>query len=308
MRRKIQNTSLYVLSALLIILQVSSTVYSQNEPIIVFDEKNMVMVLVPSGEFTMGATVDEAVEYCESIHEIGTPSTCSREMYETLSLVTEKRQVRVSAFYMDRYEVSRLSYIECIAADVCDRQSLDEALYLTYADLPDIDIPLDLPMTGVSYTDAAVYCAWRQGRLPTEAEWEYAAAGSQQNIYSWGNDIETVPANCSDSSCAKIPSINVENGFAGLASVDSYEDGQSWAGIYNLSGNASELTSTRYYPSSNLIRDEMRILKGGSWRLPLERLANWMREPTGVDATSIRDDQGFRCVRTTDPTNPPNDG
>lgn len=298
---KSQRIHFLVLIVLLMVTQENSWSNAQDDlfPSII-DDKGVEMVFIPAGDFIMGETLDEAVAYCETVREEHNAGACNHEIYKTLSLVSgERTQVHVDGFYMDRYEVSRTSYLDCVVADVCSHQSL-ESLGVTYADLADVDIQLDLPMTGMSFLDASIYCAWREGRLPTEKEWEYAASGPQNYDFAWGDDVDMVPANFCDSTCVEMPSINRDDGFPGLAPVDAYEEGQSWAGIYNLSGNANELISSRHYEGNGLIED-MRILKGGSFASPIEYLANWMRTPIGTDETDIRNSDGFRCVRTTEP-------
>src|SRR5262245_21971401 len=117
------------------------------------------MVRIPAGAFTMGGG-DEADE-------------------------RPARRVFVSAFEIDRDEVTRADYLRCVAAGAC-----------AAPDAPDPpDAPPDAPITGVSWRDADHYCRFLGKRLPSEAEWEKAARGSDGRVYPWGNAPDCAQAN-----------------------------------------------------------------------------------------------------------------
>lgn len=84
----------------------------------------------------------------------------------------------------------------------------------------------DLPCVNVTWFEAEAYAAWRGGRLPGEAEWEYAARGPEGRVYPWGDAWDASRANVVDS--------------AGLKPVGSFPSGQSWVGALDLAGNAME--------------------------------------------------------------------
>ena len=126
-------------------------------------------------------------------------------------------------FWIDRYEVTNAQY----GSTGC----------LTYSSQP------DQPRNCVTWVEARDYCERRGARLPTEAEWEYAARGPDGLFYPWGNDFVADNViywdNWGDESVSSAP-------------VGSRLGGVSWVGALDLSGNVSEWTSTLYqeYPYS----------------------------------------------------------
>src|SRR6478735_4537812 len=122
------------------------------------------------------------------------------------------------------------------------------------------DVP-DQPRTCITWYQAEAYAAWRAGRLPTEAEWEYAARGPKSTVYPWGDTFDRERANVLDSVSPK--------------PVGSYPTGASWVGAVDMSGNAMEWVAdwldTGYYTSSPATdptgpaTGEVKVEKGGWW-------------------------------------------
>jgi formylglycine-generating enzyme required for sulfatase activity len=254
------------------------------------DLKGITMVFVLEGHFEMGISIEKAVDLCKELKITDGYPSCN------IPYVTNARQdpimVEVEAFYMDQYEVSRANYIACVDADVCDKKPL---MYQPSK-------PLDVPVQNASYYDAAIYCAWRGARIPTETEWEYASRGSDSLNFPWGNEFNGDATNHCDLNCkvlGDMASFSVWNdGYSELAPVDTFEKGQSWAGIYNLGGNILEWTSTRSEFNQSSY-DDLRVIKGGSYDTYPYQTAGWFRD---IYNSSVgRANIGFRCIRTTKP-------
>jgi len=122
----------------------------------------------------------------------------------------------------------------------------------------------DQPQVCVTWYEAEAYATWRGGRLPTEAEWEFAARGPESLVYPWGNDFDAGRANL--------------DGATGPVAVRSFRNGASWVGALDMAGNAMEWVadwwSRSYYGEG--VRDDptgpatgnIKIEKGGWWGPP----------------------------------------
>lgn len=147
------------------------------------------------------------------------------------------------------------------------------------------------PRDTFDWFQAAAYCERRDARLPTEAEWEYAARGPDGLVYPWGNEL--------------VGDNVVYSGNSGnrTADVGSRPGGVSWVGAYDLSGNVREWVADWYGPySSEAGADptgpdsgDVRVLRGGSWLGDSGSLRSANRS---WDAPRVDDHySGFRCAR-----------
>jgi formylglycine-generating enzyme required for sulfatase activity len=140
---------------------------------------NVAMVYVPDGRLQMGSNqrqINIAGELCDA-H----PDSYGKCASETFELEIPQHPVDIDAFWIDQTEVAVSQYHLCVEAGDCSPSRLagDPDYYSdTY------------PVAGIPWGDAVNYCEWVGGRLPYEAEWEYAARGSSGLIFPWGNDFD----------------------------------------------------------------------------------------------------------------------
>jgi eukaryotic-like serine/threonine-protein kinase len=225
-----------------------------------------VRVKIPAGSFGMGADDGAADE--KPIHT-----------------------VKGSAFEMDRYEVTNARYAQCVAAGKCKPPALTSSKTRPqyYGD----SRFADYPVIYVSHQQATDFCAFAGGRLPTEAEWERAAKGTDgPRKYPWGN---------SDPDCNKA-------NFAGCVGdtdvVGVREAGASPYGVMDMAGNVWEWTSdwydAGYYKNSPAIdpkgpsSGKLKVMRGGCWVSGASSLRTTCRKAELPD--SWAPNVGFRCV------------
>ena len=252
------------------------------------------MVLIPAGSFEMGSEDEEAWAHEQPVHT-----------------------VHLDAFYMDVYEVTNAQYKAFLDANPqWQKENIEDRFrddnYLLYWTGADYQASYhagrpDYPMTQVSWYAAMAYAEWAGKRLPTEAEWEYAARGGLAGKkYPWG-DAEPTPADA-----------NYNQHICDIAPV-----GQSAAngyGLYNMAGNVTEWCldawDADFYAVSENSRnpiaggktvqelrenfttiptDSKRVMRGGDWYFDAQKLRVAFRE--GFAPTLSSDNFGFRCVK-----------
>jgi len=165
------------------------------------------MVFIPSGLFPLGG--GDAGDFDEQ----------------------PQRIIFLDAYYIDQYEVTNKNYKRF--ASMLGR-SLPEIP--VFEDDTKLLQGEEQPIVGVTWLDAMAYCKWAGKRLPTEAEWEKAARGTDERTWPWGNVFDALLTN----------GRGEEDGFKYSAPVGSFEQGRSFYGLYDMAGNVSEWVADWY--------------------------------------------------------------
>ncbi len=252
------------------------------DPIFV-DEFDVTMRYIPGGRFRMGR--DEGDDDMQPSHRL-----------------------TLSPYYIDETEVTNRQYRQCVDAGECLLpENLNATYYPNYFNDPIYD---EYPVIFVTWYMANNFCQWRGGRLPSEAEWEYAAGYSptvgEVLQYPWGDIATDTPANYCDLNCLRdYKDLAVDDGYADTAPVGSFPAGQSPFGVQDMAGNVIEWVydwyDADYYEESSdvnplgPIEGYARSLRGGSWISPLDELRVSVRGSFVPEVT--RANLGFRCTR-----------
>ncbi len=141
-------------------------------------------------------------------------------------------EVTLDAFWIDRTEVTNAQFAGCVADGACQPPS--ETSSSTRDPYYGNDEFADYPVIYVSWNDASEFCEWAGGRLPTEAEWEYAARGPESFTYPWGNNGPSTSL------------LNFDTNVGDTSEVGSYPDGASWVGALDMAGNVWEWVNDWY--------------------------------------------------------------
>ncbi|MBS1811105.1 MAG: SUMF1/EgtB/PvdO family nonheme iron enzyme [Acidobacteria bacterium] len=236
------------------------------------------MVLINGGDFKMGR--DDGADMDQPSHNAS-----------------------VKQFFLDKTEVTNQAY----------KKFLDETKYPSPPSWKD-SFPTGLedhPVTDVTWEDANAYASWAGKRLPTEEEWEFAARGTDERLYPWGETYKPGVANINDLS--SLDSTEVKTKPVGL-----YTEGASIFGLLDMSGNVWEWTSStlKPYPGGKLTPDaesflsakvNLKVIRGGAWMSePKQATVTYRRGwpagrkdwPEGIDAKRIDYSAiGFRCAK-----------
>jgi len=247
----------------------------------------MEQVHVPAGEFTMGADDKDAKTTIEG--GVAYPENPVHTVY-------------LDGYWIDKHEVSNGQYALCADAGVCQPPfSPGSATRARYYGIPEYS---NYPVMWVNWFMARAYCEWAGRRLPTEAEWEKAARGTDGRTYPWGNDpVSGERVNYCDKGCPRAYANSADNdGYPDTAPVGSYPAGASPYGAMDMAGSVWEWTSTliKPYPydaadgREDLDGNGQRVWRGGPW-------SNgwwWMRSSLRYHSvpTYWYYNLGFRCA------------
>jgi formylglycine-generating enzyme required for sulfatase activity len=273
------------------------------------------MVLVPAGEFMMGSDKDEIDRLLQGRTDV------NREFFNR---EIPRHRVYLDAFYIDKYEVTNARFQQFVQATghrtTAEREGsgyVDNGEKFELVNGANWRAPRgpgssiagleQHPVVQVSQEDAKAYCAWAGKRLPTEAEWEKAARGTDGRSYPWGSQFDGRRANFCDANCQFNWKDSAANdGYRYTAPVGSYEGGKSPYGAYDMAGNVWEWVADwfdeNYYRNSPArnpqgpASGDRAVLRGGGW----DTLAlNVRAPPRHRNAPAPRDaNLGFRCAKT----------
>ena len=224
-----------------------------------------VMIYVPPGDFEMGTYG----AYNEALHT-----------------------VYLDGYWMYKTEVTNAMYRLCVESSGCT-EPVDNGFYEM--------APLfgwgDRPVESISWEDATTYCQWAENRLPTEAEWEKAARGTDGRTYPWGEGID--------------PSLALYDDFirGNTTLVGSYPEGASPYGLLDMAGNVWEWVAdwygSNYYQNSPAenppgpVDGLYHVLRGGCFDSSMEEVRSAYRQE-GLPYNKHRG-LGFRCASSTKP-------
>lgn len=295
---------------------------NSNPSALVGNRLEMPMVMVPAGEFILGSNKTDT-EGLQEQYGFAAPILLDEHPQQTAYL---------PAFQIDVYEVSNKQFKKFILET--DRPlpwewghngyglTMEEAQTMDMTRLRQIaadDFKLDmdttvmsreklmeemqkshskrdpLPVSGVTWYYAEIYCRWLGKRLPTEREWEKAARGPQGNEFPWGNDWNTATANTGDDS----------EWEDGIAPTGSYPNNKSYYGAYDMAGNVWEWVSDWYQPYQNStfrsdsFGETVKVIRGGGGGVGHYALSYFFRGATRqyADPLMAGEDVGFRCAK-----------
>jgi formylglycine-generating enzyme required for sulfatase activity len=223
-----------------------------------------IMVEIPAGPFVMGE--DKGDREDKPAHEVDLP-----------------------AYEIDKFEVTNADYAAFVEATgyESDGEKIGKKYWLDSFQ----EGKESHPVVRVTWNDAVAYCEWAGKRLPTEAEWEKAARGTEALRFPWGNDWDPGKANVK------------ETGLRSTAVVGSFGSGASPFGVEDMVGNVWEWTGDWYqaYPGSSAsdryFGEQCRVTRGGGW-FDDEPQATTFNRNCGVPDKTLNDDLGFRCARS----------
>ena len=217
------------------------------------------MVTVPAGEFWMGSTPEER-EYGYGLDETLHGSTVARRRgwFE----VETRQRLDLPSYRIDRNLVTNADYARFVTATGHRAPFVSESVWRGYRLVHGYARVVKFlwrdgrppagrerhPVVLVSHADAAAYCVWRGVRLPSEAEWEKAARGTDGRYFPWGDTFDAGRLNSED------------DGPFDTVPVGSYPDGQSPYGVLDMAGQVFEWTSTPFRKEPPRY-----VVKGGSW-------------------------------------------
>jgi serine/threonine-protein kinase len=274
-------------------VQATPTTQSSNQPIPIAtlqpiktriaEKDGMVMVYVPEGNFLMGSTDNEVAQVVKQCY--ADTQTCQA----MFNVEKPQHTVWLDAFWIDQTDITNSQYQKCVNDGSCQPPECDPQFSGDFSKLHGEQ----QPVICVDWNQAKTYCDWAGRRLPTEAEWEKAARGTDGRIYPWGNQSP-------EKSFLNYAGSQIYN----TTDVGSYPSGASPYGALDMTGNVRQWVadwfSDTYYRSSpnrnpqGPSSGQIKVLRGGSAWDGDDRSRAAYREPTPPDMNYFG--YGFRCA------------
>ncbi len=259
-----------MLSAALILAGLCLTACAGASPAHISAADGMAQVNVPAGEFLMGSAASD-------------PSAYPGE--------NPLHRVSLQDFWIDQTEVTNARYARCVGAGAC--QPPEKTTSYTRDAYYGKAAYADFPVIFVNWDDAAAYCRWAGGQLPTEAQWEKAARGTEEWPYPWGTAVPSRDV------------LNFNAQVGDTTEVGHYPAGASPYGALDMVGNVWEWVADWYAPdyyARSPAQDPPgpdhgmgRVMKGGAWNVTSQTARAAVRGRRTPDYAY--DNVGFRCVR-----------
>ena len=211
-------------------------------------------------------------------------------------------------YWIDQTEVTNSQYSLCVETGKCRAPTTCSWGDPTYSDAS----TKDHPVICVTRTMASTYCEWAGGRLPTDAEWDYAARGPERLRYPWGDEFDPAKMNFCDASCTHMDAQfrDYDDGYPKTSPSGTYPNGISWCGAMDMAGNVWEWVSDWYEPYTR--EDQVNptgpnsgsegLIRGGSWYDNPEFNRSDHRHP--YDPRDFNHLIGFICVFPNNAENP----
>jgi formylglycine-generating enzyme required for sulfatase activity len=269
----------YLLLSVTFLIQCNATkepdkasLYRRVKPYIFPQKPRSDMVFVQAGKFWMG---------CDpKIH-----LNCSQDRQPY-------RLVYLDSFYIDKYEVTNEEYMKCVKNGACA-----PADYNNLHSSDDFKGNLQ-PVVRISWGDANNFCKWAGKRLPTEAEWEKAARGTDGRKYPWGNEGINIKncnlANPCWNSKSTLPVGGREWGASPYGALDMLGNVWEWVNDW-YAWDYYKNAPNRNPPGPERGKLQGRVIRGGGWRLVQEVIFVYTREE--MKPEEKHEDLGFRCAQ-----------
>jgi len=275
---------------------------------------NMEMIYIPAGEFTMGSTFFETIVFNDMKLHLFPDQRPQHKVYLDGYWI-DKTEVTVGMFKKFVKETGYITSAEKLGGGKPWKDGPKEYEWpivprIDWLHPREIEIEStdDHPVVQVSWEDAMAYAEWVGGTLPTEAQWEKAARGTDVRKYPWGDEFNGTYLNYGDSLCPvkRWRDVEYNDGYSFTSPVGIYSKGASPYGVLDMAGNVWEWVydwyDEGYYEKSPYKNPKgpetgnVKSMRGGSW---------YDGEPTAWVTCVIRhqnpindryEDVGFRCV------------